>query len=162
MMIILQTSAEGRRYRQPLANVHGVVLFVVIPPVSKVSSMSPVVLNHIDPQRKKSNSHPHHQRKLQRIQPTSIREKTEGLRKDCKKWGSQTTRNVRDFRIWSPARILVAVAYGIMQRYIVRQKTIAGKLCWDLHHGRNSYDATDDDSPRRSGLHRFRRRYSQR
>ena len=60
-MIILQTSAKGRRYRQPLANVHGVV-FIVIPPVSESSSVGPVVLNHVYPQRENPRSKPHHER----------------------------------------------------------------------------------------------------
>jgi hypothetical protein len=40
-MIILQAGAEGRGDRQPLANVHGVVV-IVIPPVSELSSVGPI------------------------------------------------------------------------------------------------------------------------
>ncbi len=50
VMIILEACAKGRRYRQPLANIHGVVVVIVIPPVSKFSGVGPVVLNHIYPQ----------------------------------------------------------------------------------------------------------------
>ena len=84
-MIILQTSAEGRRYRQPLANVHGVVVFIVIPPVSKSPGVGPIVLNHIDPQRKNSHSNPHHQRKLQISNQLPQEIKTKGLCEDGEK-----------------------------------------------------------------------------
>src|SRR6267143_1898601 len=84
VMVILQTSAEGCRYRQPLANVHGVVLFIIIPPVSKSSSVGPIVLNHIYPQCKNSYSKPHHQHKLQISNQLPEEIKTKGLCKDCK------------------------------------------------------------------------------
>src|SRR5580658_7819155 len=82
-MIILQAGAKGCRYRQPLADVHGVVLFIVIPPVSKVSRVGPIVLDHIDPQRENSYSYPHHQRKLQTSNQLPEEKKTKGLCKDC-------------------------------------------------------------------------------
>jgi len=45
--------------------IHCVVVFIVIPPVSKFSRVGPIVLNHIYPQRKNSYSKPHHQHKFQ-------------------------------------------------------------------------------------------------
>src|SRR5271168_194407 len=84
MMIILEASAEGRRYRQPLANIHGVVVVIVIATVSKFPGVRPVVLNHIYPQRKNSYSQPHHQRKLEISSQFPQEPKAKGLRKDCK------------------------------------------------------------------------------
>jgi len=90
MMIVLQARAESRRYRQPLADVHGVVLFIVIPPVSKCSSVGPIVLNHIYPHRKNSYSNPHHPPPNFRL-PTSFhrRKKIKGLCRNCENRNSR-------------------------------------------------------------------------
>ena len=84
VMVILQTGAKGRRYRQELAYVHGVVV-IVIAPVSEVASVGPIVLNHIYPQREDSHSHPHHKGKLQISCQLPQEIKTKGLRKEGKK-----------------------------------------------------------------------------
>src|SRR5438128_10119150 len=83
MMIVLQARAKSRRHRQPLADVHGVVLFIVITSVSKCSSVGPIVLNHIYPQGKKSDSNPHHQRKLHASNQLPEQNKIKGLCKNC-------------------------------------------------------------------------------
>ena len=85
VVVILQTGAKGRRYRQELAYVHGVVV-IVIAPVSEVSSVGPIVLNHIYPQRKDSSSNPHHNSKLQISCQLPQEIKTKGLCKEGKKW----------------------------------------------------------------------------
>src|SRR5258707_14540028 len=85
-MIVLQTCAKGRRDRQPLANVHSVVVVIVIAPVSEVSSVGPIVLNHIYPQRKDSRSNPHDKSKLQISCQLPQEIKTKGLCKEGKKW----------------------------------------------------------------------------
>src|ERR1041384_5751013 len=83
-MVILQTGAKGRRYRQELAYVHGVVV-IVIAPVSEVSSVGPIVLNHIYPQRKDSRSNPQHKGKLQTSCQLPQQIKTKGLYQEGKK-----------------------------------------------------------------------------
>ena len=80
-MIILQAGAKRRRYGQPLADVHGVVVVIVIPPVSKGSRVRPIVLNHVDPQRENAYAKPHHQHKLQIADQLPEEIKTYGLRK---------------------------------------------------------------------------------
>ena len=86
MMIILQARAKGCRYRLPLANVHGVVLFIVIPPVAKFSRVGPIVLHHIYPRCKNAYANPHHQRKLQIASQLPQKIKAKGLRKNCENW----------------------------------------------------------------------------
>src|ERR1041385_5123161 len=84
-MVILQTGAKGRSYRQELAYVHSVVV-IVIAPVAEVSSVGPIVLNHIYPERKDSRSNPHHKRKLQISGQLPQQIKTKGLYNEGKKW----------------------------------------------------------------------------
>ena len=85
VVVILQTGAKGRRYRQELAYVHGVVV-IVIAPVSEVSSVGPIVLNHIYPQRKNSHSNPHHQREFEISNQLPQKIKTKGLYNYREKW----------------------------------------------------------------------------
>ncbi len=74
MMVILETGAKGRRHRQPLADVHGIVVLVVIASISMASRVRPIVLNHVYPQRENSHADPHCQRKF----PISSDEPQEG------------------------------------------------------------------------------------
>ena len=83
-MIILQAGAERGRHRQPFADVHRIVALIVVTPVSEFSSVSPIVLNHIDPPSKNSHSDPHHQRELQASDQPPDEIKSSGLRNNCK------------------------------------------------------------------------------
>jgi lathosterol oxidase len=49
VVVVLQAGAEGRCDRQPLADVHRVVAFVVVAPVAESPIVGPVVLHHVDP-----------------------------------------------------------------------------------------------------------------
>ena len=86
MMIILQAGAEGCRHRQPLAEIHRVVMFVGVASGSESPIMRPIVLDHIYPQRKDSRSNPHDQSKLQISCQLPQEIKTKGLCKEGKKW----------------------------------------------------------------------------
>src|SRR4029079_2412272 len=50
VMVVLPAGVEGGHHRQPVADVHGVVIRIVVPPRAPAAIVRPVVLNHIDPQ----------------------------------------------------------------------------------------------------------------
>src|SRR5579872_781216 len=64
-MIVLQAGTEGCRDRQPFSDIHRVVAVIVISPVSKFSSVGPIVLDHVYPPTENPGSEPHNQRKFQ-------------------------------------------------------------------------------------------------
>ena len=84
-MIVLQARAEGGRHRQPLSDIHGVVLFIVIAPVAKLACVRPVVLNHVHPQRKNPQPHPHGDRQRQPAHQLPQENKADHLRHDGKR-----------------------------------------------------------------------------
>ncbi len=63
VMVVLQARAEGGRDRQPVSDVHGVVVFVGVAPVAESAIVRPEVLNHIDPQREDARPKPDDGRK---------------------------------------------------------------------------------------------------
>src|SRR5437868_15496591 len=94
-MIILQASAKGGRNRQPLADIHRIVIFIVISPISKRSSVGPIVLNHVYPQGKNSHSHPHNQGKIQTSSQLPQEIKTKNLRRYRKKGAGDDAKSPR-------------------------------------------------------------------
>jgi len=58
VMVVLQTGAEGRGHGQPLADIHRVIMFIVVAAVSELPIVGPVVLDQVDPQREDSERHP--------------------------------------------------------------------------------------------------------
>lgn len=60
MMIVLQTRTERGCNGQPFAEVHCVIMFILILPRAKSLVVSPIVLNHIYPERNKAYAQPEH------------------------------------------------------------------------------------------------------
>ena len=95
VVIILQTSAEGRRYGQPLANVHGMIFFMGVAPVAKGERVRPVVLDHIDPQCENPDANPHHERECQTVCEHPQEREAEELRNECEQWTSNDPKCLR-------------------------------------------------------------------
>ena len=62
VVVVLEARAPGCRHRQPFANVHGIVFWDIVAPVSVSARVRPVVLNHVDPQREDPHPYPQDQR----------------------------------------------------------------------------------------------------
>src|SRR6185436_14228715 len=61
VMVVLKTRAEGRHHRQPVADIHRVVMLVIVATGAEAPIVRPVVLNQIDPECEKSQAAPEHQ-----------------------------------------------------------------------------------------------------
>src|SRR6185436_4252465 len=61
VMVVLKTRAEGRHHRQPVADIHRVVMLVIVATGAEAPIVRPVVLNQIDPECEKSEATPKHE-----------------------------------------------------------------------------------------------------
>src|SRR5260370_8656435 len=78
VVVVLPAGAEGRRHRKPITDVHGVVIGIVVPASAEPPVMSPIVLDHVHPEREHASAEPD----SDRVSPISNKPKEKAAPED--------------------------------------------------------------------------------